>query len=58
MFPHLIPLPQKRQLVAVDGTFHHMDVVVFDTEIQISKPKHDTGDRKNTQKDVLLTRDA
>ena len=31
--PHLISLPQKRQLVAVDGTFHHMDVVVLYTEI-------------------------
>lgn len=33
MMPHLIPLPQKRQLVAVNGTFHHMDVVVFNTEV-------------------------
>lgn len=31
--PHLITFPQKRQLVAVDGTFHHVDVIVFNTEV-------------------------
>lgn len=31
--PHLISLPQQRQLIAVNGTFHHMDVIVFNTEI-------------------------
>lgn len=41
--PHLIPLPQKRQLVTVDGTFHHMDVIIFNTEIQIPKPEHDAA---------------
>lgn len=46
---HLISLPQQRQLVAVDGAFHHMDVIVFDTEIQISEPKHNAaGKRRNT----------
>lgn len=37
---HLISLPQQRQLVAVDGTFHHVYVVVLDAEIQIPEPKH------------------
>lgn len=40
---HLIPLPQQRQLIAVDGTFHHMDVIVLDAEVQIPEPKHNTG---------------
>lgn len=40
---HLVSLPQQRQLVAVDGTFHHVDVVVFDAEIQISEPKDNTA---------------
>lgn len=31
--PHLISLQQQRQLIAVNGTFHHMDVIVFNTEI-------------------------
>lgn len=49
--PHLIPLPQKRQLVTVDGTFDHVDVVIFDTEIQIPEPKHDTA--KTTERPVI-----
>jgi len=31
--PHLIPLPQKRQLIAVNGAFHHVNVIVFNSEI-------------------------
>lgn len=31
--PHLVSLPQKRQLIAVDGALHHMDVIVLNTEI-------------------------
>lgn len=30
---HLISLPQQWQLIAVNGTFHHMNVIVFNTEI-------------------------
>lgn len=30
---HLVSLPQQRQLIAVDGTFHHMNVIVFNTKI-------------------------
>lgn len=41
--PHLIPLPQQRQLIAVDGAFHHVDVVVLDAEVQIPEPEHNTG---------------
>lgn len=44
---HLVSLPQQRQLIAVDGTFHHMDVVVFDAEIQISEPKDNTAGKQN-----------
>lgn len=40
---HLVSLPQQRQLIAVDGTFHHMDVVVLDAEIQISEPEDNTA---------------
>jgi hypothetical protein len=43
--PHLVPLPQQRQFMAVDGTLHHMDVIVLDTEVQVPKPEHHTGKR-------------
>lgn len=48
---HLISLPQQRQLVAVNGTFHHMDVIVFDTKIQVSEPKHNAAKRKGWTRD-------
>lgn len=51
---HLVSLPQQRQLIAVDGTFDHVDVVVFDAEVQISEPKDNTAGKQH--KDFKVAR--
>jgi len=42
---HLVSLPEQRQLVAVDRTFHHVDVVVVDTEVEVPEPEDHAEDR-------------
>lgn len=41
---HLIFLPEHRQFIVLYCTFHHMDIVVINAKVQVTKPEHDTAE--------------